>query len=137
MNAKKCYFFPRGFVLSSRSSKKPYFANTSTHFTEAISQPRQPCSNINRRWGRKGITEAVADNGRGGWYLRVLETGTLQAGDEIEVVSRPFPELSIVLACDAFYRRCHDPAVLAAFIACPPLTESFRVGLQKRLAHIS
>jgi MOSC domain-containing protein YiiM len=102
-----------------------------------ISQPRQPCSNINRRWGRKGITEAVADTGRGGWYLRVLQPGTLRAGDAVELLARPFPELSIALACDAYYRRCNDSAVLEAFIACPLLTDGFRGGLQKRLAQLA
>ena len=101
-----------------------------------IGQPRQPCSNINRRWGRKGITEAVTENGRGGWYLRVLETGTLQAGDAVELMGRPYPELTVARACDAFYRRCNDTAVLGAFIDCPALTDNFRRGLQRRLAEL-
>ena len=102
-----------------------------------VSQPRQPCSNINRRWGRKGITEAVVENGRGGWYLRVLETGSLQSGDSVDLVARPFADLSIARACDARYGRCNDPAVLEALIACPALSDGFRRGLQKRRADLS
>lgn len=103
-----------------------------------VSQPRQPCSNINRRWGRKGITEAVVANGWGGWYLRVLEPGTLGGGaDEVRLAERAHPGLTVSLATDALYRRCDDPAVFAALLDCPALPESFKRGLRGRLAELT
>ena len=101
-----------------------------------VSQPRQPCSNINRRWQRKGITEAVTQNGRGGWYLRVLEPGRLSAGDEVLLVDRPNPGLTVKLATDAFYRHRRDPNLLTSLIACPQLSERFKEGLRSRLEEV-
>lgn len=101
-----------------------------------VSQPRQPCSNINRRWGRKGITEAVAANGRGGWYLRVIETGSLTAGDDVQLIARPYPSLTVALANDALYRRSDDKRLFAALITCAALTDSFKRGLNMRVAEL-
>lgn len=101
-----------------------------------VSQPRQPCGNINRRWGRKGITEAVAANGRSGWYLRVVEPGALAAGDDVQLIRRPHPTLTVALANDALYRRSDDARVFAALIACQALTDSFKRGLNARLAEL-
>ena len=102
-----------------------------------VSQPRQPCSNINRRWGRKGVTEAVAENGRGGWYLRVIEAGALRAGDAVELAERPHPGLTVSLANDAMYQRTRDPAVLERLLACPQMPEAFKRGLRARLEEIA
>ena len=99
-----------------------------------VSQPRQPCSNINRRWQRKGITEAVTQNGRGGWYLRVIIPGKLTAGDEVLLAERPNAGLTVKLATDLFYRHRRDPNLLASLIACPQLSERFKEGLRSRLA---
>ena len=41
-----------------------------------VSQPRQPCQNITRRWQLPGLMEWVRDTEPLGWYLRVLAEGT-------------------------------------------------------------
>ena len=45
-----------------------------------VSQPRQPCSNITRRWDIRGLTQKVEATGRTGWYLRVLTEAFIEAG---------------------------------------------------------
>ena len=102
-----------------------------------ISQPREPCSNINRRWGRKGVTEAVAETGRGGWYARVLQVGTLEAGEEVVLLDRPFPALTVASANDAAYGRARVRAAVEALLACPALTGTFKRRLAARLAQLS
>ena len=102
-----------------------------------VTQPRKPCSNINRRWGRDGVTQAVTENGRGGWYLRVIEPGSLAAGEAVTLEARPHPELAVSLANEAMYGRTSDPAVLEAFLACPQMPEAFKRGLRARLEKLS
>ncbi|WP_221585805.1 MOSC domain-containing protein [Microbacterium sp. G2-8] len=53
--------------------------------------PRNPCATFARRVGleKDGWVKRFADEGRLGTYFRVLETGRLQAGDEIDVVHVP------------------------------------------------
>src|SRR5262249_47371619 len=41
-----------------------------------VSQPRGPCANISRRWKRADLLKRVTENGRSGWYLRVLDEAT-------------------------------------------------------------
>lgn len=60
-----------------------------------ISQGRQPCWKIDHRFERKGMTAAIIGNGRCGVYLRVLEEGEAQAGDEMRLIDRPLPQWSV------------------------------------------
>jgi MOSC domain-containing protein YiiM len=51
-----------------------------------------------RQWVRR-----FADAGRPGAYLRVLQEGTVRAGDGIEVISRPAERVTLAEAMAAFY----------------------------------
>lgn len=42
-----------------------------------VSQPRSPCYKLALHAGRKDIGPRMIETGRTGWYLRVLETGTV------------------------------------------------------------
>ena len=76
-----------------------------------VSQPRQPCWKLARRWRTADLAKRVVANGKSGWYLRVLAEGTLDAGCEISLVSRPHPEWSIARAADVMYHHQHDRAL--------------------------
>ena len=54
-----------------------------------VSQPRQPCWKLARRWRVKSLPAKVIQTGRTGWYLRVLADGELRAGAELELIDRP------------------------------------------------
>ena len=51
--------------------------------TFEVSQPRQPCWKLARRWRMHELTGLVVRNGRSGWYLRVLEQGWIEAQMEV------------------------------------------------------
>ena len=53
-----------------------------------VSQGRQPCWKLDHRFARKGVTARVLQTARSGWYYRVVEPGTVQAGDMLELVER-------------------------------------------------
>jgi MOSC domain-containing protein YiiM len=50
---------------------------------------RTPCANFARFWGVPDLVKRFAAHGATGAYLRVLETGDVGAGDDVDVVSRP------------------------------------------------
>ncbi|TKJ31742.1 MOSC domain-containing protein [Blastococcus sp. CCUG 61487] len=50
---------------------------------------RIPCANFAQFWGIPDLVKRFAAHGATGAYLRVLETGELGAGDDVEVVHRP------------------------------------------------
>ena len=47
---------------------------------------REPCFKFNAALGYKAATKAMVQSGFCGWYLRVLKTGTLAAGEQISVI---------------------------------------------------
>ncbi len=54
------------------------------HLGEAlvqVSQPRQPCWKLARRWKVKSLTKQVEETGYTGFYFRVLEHGWIQQDD--------------------------------------------------------
>ena len=57
-----------------------------------VCQPRQPCSKFALRFGDKMLPKAMVRNGRAGWYYRVIQPGTIRAGDEVVLDDRPYPD---------------------------------------------
>jgi len=45
-----------------------------------VSQPRQPCWKLGRRWSRPTLPKSVIATGRTGWYLRVIAEGFAGTG---------------------------------------------------------
>jgi MOSC domain-containing protein YiiM len=54
-----------------------------------VRMPRTPCQNLSLRVGEEGFHLRFNASGRVGALLRVLESGTVRAGDEVTVVTRP------------------------------------------------
>jgi len=60
-----------------------------------VTKPRSPCYKISRRYGLKALTGLVVETGFHGWYYRVLNEGEVQAGQQIELIDRPHPKISV------------------------------------------
>jgi MOSC domain-containing protein YiiM len=99
-----------------------------------VSQPRQPCSNISRRWRIDGLTQCVEQTGRSGWYLRVLAEAFVEARMTVELLERPRPAWPVERATHAMQRRKSNPAEAAALAALPELSVDWRRTLQKVVA---
>jgi MOSC domain-containing protein YiiM len=97
-----------------------------------ISQPRQPCANISRRWGRPDLPRRMEQNGRTGFYLRVLQTGEVSAGDALTLVERPHPGWTLLRANAAIYAADADPAERAALGALGALSAEWKRMLGRR-----
>lgn len=54
-----------------------------------VSEPRQPCATLAKRWGIPDLVARIWENGRSGWYCRVLREGHLQAGQPLVQLDRP------------------------------------------------
>jgi MOSC domain-containing protein YiiM len=102
-----------------------------------VSQPRQPCWKLARRWRIKDLTAQVQATGRTGWYFRVLREGQLQSGDVLTLMERPAPEWTIERANDVMYRRRRGRGAEEALAAVPALSESWRDYLLHRSQHAS
>ncbi len=100
--------------------------------TLEVTQPRQPCWKLARRWRIKDLPARVVKNGRCGWYLRVTQVGTLAAGDAFELVTRPNPAWTIGRAHRVMHFAKADAAESSALAAVPGLSLDWRETLRSR-----
>ena len=57
-----------------------------------VSLPRQPCYKLNHRFQEKNMSRLAQERFRTGRYYRIIQKGTIQAGDEILLLERLNPE---------------------------------------------
>lgn len=86
-----------------------------------LSQPRSPCWKIDRRLKVDGASRFVEAAGVTGWYYRVLDEGRLCAGDEIVLLERPNPWLTLVHYWDTVMAHRPDPVALRQIAAAAGL----------------
>ncbi len=98
-----------------------------------VSQSRQPCWKLNARFGQPGMARRVQDSGRTGWYYRVLEPGSLQAGDAIVLVERPWPQWPLTRVLQLLYHRMLDVQQLRELTRLP-LPERWKTFVEHRLS---
>ena len=100
-----------------------------------ISQGRQPCWKLGHRFGIATVPATVVTTRRSGWYYRVIEEGSVAAGDALALVERPLPEWSVervfhLLVGGAGKR---EPEALRALAAMDALATSWRARAEKLL----
>jgi MOSC domain-containing protein YiiM len=103
-----------------------------------VSQPRQPCWKLARRWRMHELLGMVIRNGRSGWYLRVLEPGRIEKQMPVTLLGRPNPEWSIARANQILHHHKKDLALTRQLAGVPRLADSWLEELRERaerLAH--
>jgi MOSC domain-containing protein YiiM len=100
----------------------------------AVSQGRQPCFKLNLRFGCDAMATQVQSTLRAGWYLRVIEEGSLQAGDAIELVSRPHAKFTVAYVLALIRDRVVNPEELLPILELP-LPERWRQLFMRRLTN--
>jgi MOSC domain-containing protein YiiM len=95
-----------------------------------VTQPRQPCSNLVRRWNRRDMAKLVQNTRRPGWYLRVLKEGYVESGLPVVLLDRPYPQWTIGRAIDIMSARSRDREAALQLGACPALSSGWREQLQ-------
>lgn len=102
-----------------------------------ISNPRGPCANISRFWGREDLLKRVTESGRTGWYLRVLREGTIEAGMPVTRVERPQPEWTVERVFRARVDPHADLGDVAKLTELPLLSEEWRGKFRTKLAKLA
>lgn len=94
-----------------------------------VSQPRQPCWKMARRWEVRDLAARSEATGRTGWYLRVLEEGHVAPGDQIRLVERAQSEWSVARALQLLRGQAADAAAMRALAMCKLLATNQRIML--------
>ncbi|WP_437227429.1 MOSC domain-containing protein [Planctomicrobium sp. SH661] len=98
-----------------------------------VSQPRQPCWKLARRWGVPELPKLVVRSGWSGWYFRVLQTGEIEPGQKCVLEHRPHGEWSIARTSQALYDRNFPLAAAEELARLPELSAAWQEDLQGRL----
>lgn len=96
-----------------------------------VTAPRTPCATFQRRMGEKQWVKRFAEAGRIGAYFRVIEHGSIAAGDEINIEHRPGHG---VTARRLFEARGGAKASLAGVLAKHQPAETLHPEIRKMLA---
>jgi MOSC domain-containing protein YiiM len=95
-----------------------------------VSQPREPCFKLGIRMNNDQFPGAFAAASRPGTYLRVVRAGTVEAGNEIEVVPADQPAVRIgSLVADPI-----SQAVLRLAVDDPRVPSGWRKAARRALA---
>lgn len=98
-----------------------------------VSQPRQPCWKLSRRWQVDDLAAQVTKNGRTGWYLRVVREGRLSAGLILTLVSRKHPDWTIARANEIWHHDKKNLQAAAELAALAELSETWQEKVLQRV----
>lgn len=94
-----------------------------------VSQPRQPCWKINAALNDKEMLKNTLNEGRTGWYYRVLNEGYLQSDMTIELHKRINPDWSIKKANDVMKNKKSNPELVEQILKIAELSYEWKRDL--------
>ena len=99
-----------------------------------VSQPRQPCWKLSRRWRIRDLALQVQQNGRTGWYFRVLKEGNIEPNLPLILQDRPYPQWTIARANQIMHQEQNQDNLESAaqLAACPLLSSKWQQTLSRR-----
>lgn len=99
-----------------------------------VSQPRQPCWKLSRRWRIRNLALQVQTTGQTGWYFRVVKQGMVEAGMELVLRDRPFPQWTVARANQIMHYELKNRELAAELGNCPLLASNWQRTLLNRAA---
>lgn len=97
-----------------------------------VCQPRVPCNNLVNKWGYKEMPAEMQARNQTGYYMRVLETGEVGAGDVLTLTDRTC-DLTIANINDALYRKEGGREFAARLAELPELANDMRKYFRRRV----
>ena len=91
-----------------------------------ITQPRQPCWKLGRRWNLKELPKRVIQTARCGWYCRVLQTGKIKSGLPVQLIRRLHPTWTIKRAHQVRYDKSSDDSERRELASLEQLSQAWK-----------
>lgn len=99
-----------------------------------VTQPRFPCFKLGIAMGLPDFVKTFHEGGRNGFYLHVLQEGTLSAGDKIRRIANDDPATVTVAEFVNIYRtRNATPEKLLRLAGLPALPDSWKLWLKEKI----
>ncbi len=99
--------------------------------TVQATQPRQPCYKLDIRFEASGLLKQFIDSGFPGVYVRVLEKGSVTAGDTMDIIERQ-NTLSVQKVFELIYAKKFEKDALKTAVNNPFIAESCKKDLLKK-----
>ncbi|MGF7536311.1 MOSC domain-containing protein [Bacillus mexicanus] len=97
-----------------------------------ISQPRQPCVKLAKRFGVKEMVLKVQQTGYTGFYFRVLEEGRVAPDPKLELLSRGEKAISVQFANRIKYHDVKNLAAIDRILSEGALSASWKASFMKK-----
>ncbi|BAU29248.1 MOSC domain-containing protein YiiM [Aneurinibacillus soli] len=100
-----------------------------------VSQPRQPCHKLAKRYGVPDMALWVQETGRTGFYFRVIQTGSIQAdpGLVLRRLSADPAGISVTCANQLMHYNKEDRDGIRRLLDVEALSASWRATFERRL----
>ncbi|MEG7283547.1 MOSC domain-containing protein [Bacillus sp. 0909A] len=97
-----------------------------------VSQPRQPCIKLAKKFGVKDMVLKVQQTGYTGFYFRVLEEGRVAPDAKLELLSRGEKGISVQFANHITYHDTKNLTAIERMLSEEALSESWRSSFIKK-----
>ena len=97
-----------------------------------VSQPRQPCWKISSIIGIKNLTALVVKEHKTGFYLRVIQEGSMSTDNTLELLSRTYPKFTIEFVNQCAFNAKDNQENIKEILTCEKLAEAYHESLLKR-----
>jgi MOSC domain-containing protein YiiM len=97
-----------------------------------VCQPRTPCYKLAIHRGRGDIGRRLTQSGRTGWYLRVLEEGSVPVAGPARVLERHPAGATVFAVHDAACPGHASPEAIEELLAVDALADEWRFMLTRR-----
>ena len=98
-----------------------------------ISQPRIPCYKIGIKMNSRDFTKKFSQSGLLGSYLRVLETGSISRGDEVEYIRKESDSMSVYEIAEILFQDINNIDKMKKAVDLKYLTEEIKERFRERL----
>lgn len=90
-----------------------------------VTEPRKPCGTIDIQFQTKGLARMIQNQAITGWFYKITKPGKILVGDEIKLLNRSYPELTIKKCVQALLVT-PDLALLEKMSSNPYLSDNWK-----------
>jgi len=101
-----------------------------------VTEPRMPCFKLTIRFGREDIVKRFLQSQRSGLYFGVEQEGTVQAGDQFELLSTNSQGLKVADITRLYTTDKGNVALLEKAVATPTLPDKWKNYFDHRLENL-
>ena len=101
-----------------------------------VTQPRQPCWKLARKFNQAKLPFWVQETGKTGWYFRVIQEGPVKATDNFTLLNRESPSWSVERASHLMHSPTRQKHDVISILECESLSNSWKKTFEDYLSQM-